>query len=206
MQRTKRVVITSCIILIPVLLVYFFKDFFLEQVGNCLIYEDDLKQADVMFVLGGNAYDRGKTAAEIFNQKYSDKIVCTGGSIPRDIRSVGLNFNESEISKMSLIKYGVPDSKIRTIKGGSSTYEESRILLKDCMKNDYKSCIILTSKHHTRRVKIVFKEYFANSNIETIIRSSDNSRINEEEWWRDEESMMAVNNEYMKILYYWWKY
>ena len=171
-----------------------------------LIKEDTLQQADMMFVLSGAGYERGNEAAKIFAKGYVPKIACTGANPQIEFRVFGIDTLESEVTIANLRRLGIPDSVIIKIPEGTSTREESSVILNYCSKNNLRKIIIVTSRLHTRRVNKVFREKFEEANIQLIVHGTPARSFNEMQWWYNEDGLIAVNNEWMKTLYYWWNY
>ena len=178
----------------------------LEKLGNYLLYEDKLEKADAIFVLSGNAFDRGNEAIKLFKEGYSEKIYCTGQNIPAKLASLGYPYSEARITQTNILRNGVPYKNVLAIFKGTSTLEESEIILTFCKNNEFEKAIIVTSDMHTRRVKMVFKELFNKNDIQTIIQGAPHSYYTLNKWWKSEDNFIVVLGEYAKSLYYLWKY
>src|ERR1019366_2285354 len=105
---------------------------------------------------------------------------------------------EADMTVANLKRQGIPDSLIVEIRDGTSTKEESKIILDYCKQNDLKKIMILSSKLHTHRVQEVFKKKLKQAGIEVVVRGAHNSRFDEMLWWQDEDGLIAVNNEWLK--------
>jgi len=184
-----------------------FRNTVLRTLGSVLIVEDPLEKADAIFLLGGGSYDRGKEAAKLLEKGYADFIICTGGQISGTLKSLNLFYKEALVSKIGLVKnYQISPENIIAIEQGTSTMEESELILTYCQQRGFSKVIILSSKFHTRRVGGVFKSLFKENGIEIMVHGAPSSLYIEDEWWKKEEGMIMVNNEYMKHLYYFFKY
>lgn len=206
------------------LLIFLLRTPILIGLGNFLISVDSLENADAIFVLGGDSYDRGNTALQLFNAGYSDKIVCLGENIPLIFKTIGLTYAESELTRFHLIstfncfniptrnntppeeKTALPDSSVIVLKIGTSTKEEVSAIIQYCNEKKLKKIILVSSKFHTRRVRMASSKKFKKENIGLIIAGAGSSVYEEEEWWKSEEGLIMVNNEYMKLIYYLLKY
>jgi uncharacterized SAM-binding protein YcdF (DUF218 family) len=178
----------------------------LRGAANFLIVEDDLEPAEVIIVLSGGAYDRGMYAAQLFEEGYAPKILCAGGNTPPDFEALQMDVLESELTVYFMGELGVPESAMTVIPESTSTLEESEVLLEYLKENGIKSCIVVSSKFHTRRVNFVFRNKYEEAGIELMISGAPSQTYKEREWWKDEYGLLAVNNEYVKLLYYWLKY
>lgn len=192
------------IIGIPVL--YIFREPVLQHCATSLIRENPLQKSDAIFVLSGGGYDRGNEAAKIYKQGYAPVIVCTGGNPDVGLKVFNIDTLESDETVADLKRLGIPDSAIVEIRQGTSTKEESDIILAYCQLHHYTRGIIVSSKIHTRRVDEVFRKKLKQSGIELILDGAPSSSYDEMHWWQSENGLIAVNNEWIKRFYYWWKY
>ncbi|MES2620040.1 MAG: YdcF family protein [Bacteroidota bacterium] len=171
-----------------------------------MIKEDSLQQADALFVLSGAGYERGNEAAKIFKNGFVPKVVCTGANLQVEFKVFNIDTLESDVTVANLKRLGLTNSQIVKIPEGTSTREESNVILDYCLKNNLKRIMIVSSKMHTRRVGTVFREKFENAGILLIVRGAPPLSFDEMRWWQHEDGMIGVNNEWMKTIYYWLKY
>ena len=188
-------------------LLFFARYSILGAVGDWLIKEDPIGDNPVtLFVLGGNSHARGKAGYELYGNGVVERLVCTGKNIPTVLEALGIKKTEAQISRTRMVKLGVPNSKITIINEGTSTKEESEIILEYCKKNGLTEAAIVSSKFHTRRVWNTFKPDFEAEKIKLYVWGCGNDFYDENEWWVSERAMIMVNNEYIKHLYYALKY
>ncbi len=176
--------------------------------GKWLIEEDPLVKAEAIFVLGGKPYERAKEGAKIFHQKYAPRIYTTGELVPSDVKALGLNIPEAQITKQALIREKVPLFKIKPIKEGTSTFEEFEIIYRICKEKNYHSVIVVTTKFHTKRVQML-KEHFREENsypLQIIVHGASAEEYKEKKWWKYEAGLIFWFEELMKIIYYEFKY
>src|SRR5689334_11952468 len=101
--RAKRWGKRLAVVLGVLLLLYLLRFPILRGIGNYLVVEDPLAHADVAFVLGGGALDRGTEAARVFNTGLVDRFVCTGSPVPGDLEVWGMHYTESECTRRVLM-------------------------------------------------------------------------------------------------------
>lgn len=174
----------------------------LKGLADYLIVETSFDKVAYAFVLSGNALDRCGKAAELYHQGKVAAFVCTGANQSNDLKSLGIDTLESDLSELQLIKNGVPSALIIKIKIGTSTMEEANWILSFCQEKQLKEILIVSSKFHTRRVHQVFTKAFAEEGIQVHIAGAPSSQYDEMEWWKSEYGLIALNNEYLKQLYY----
>ena len=202
----RKFLIVSLTLLLVISGIYILRTPVLRWFATSLIVEDPMQKVDAMVVLSGGGYDRGNEAVQIVHQGYTNKIICTGGNPVIELRVFNIDTLEADMTVANLKRQGIPDSLIVEIRDGTSTKEESKIILDYCKQNDLKKIMILSSKLHTHRVQEVFKKKLKQAGIEVVVRGAHNSRFDEMLWWQDEDGLIAVNNEWLKRFYYWYKY
>ena len=188
------------------ILSFVFRNAIFSTLGNYLIHEEKIEHSIPLFVLSGNAYDRGNTAAELFKANKATKIFCTGANISNDLKAEGILKTEAQVTKDFLLKCQVPDSLMQLIPEGTSTMEERNLILSYCIQYHIREIGIVTSIFHTRRVNSIFKKSFSKQGIEVKIIGAKNSSFDEEHWWQSENGLIAFAVEYIKLFYYKLKY
>jgi uncharacterized SAM-binding protein YcdF (DUF218 family) len=194
------------IIAIIFLTVYLFRRPVMRAAGNYLICEDEIQQAEAIFVLSGGPADRAAEAARLLKKGWAKLVVCTGESVPSLFEVIGDSTDEADLSRMALEQEGVPNAQIIVVHEGTSTREESQIIATFCKSRGWKKIIVLSDKFHTNRIDYAFRGIFEEAGIELILRGSPSTAYKEENWWASESGMLMVNNEYVKLFYYYLHY
>ena len=202
----KRWVQFLVIVSIFLFLAIVFRNSILRGMGNFLIKEDAIEKCDAIVVLSGNAMDRATEAALLYKQGIAKQIICTGGNQTGDFQVMHLKEKESDISKFRLLEMGIPDSVITVIHQGTSTLEEGQVMLDYCKTHQLKSCLIVSSKFHTRRINFVFDKKFKNTTVKFLVHGAPPLNYELERWWNGEDGLLAVYDEYVKLVYYHLKY
>lgn len=184
------------------LMLFLFRYSLMRCAANFLICEDAPTQTQIVFVLSGAPQERSMKATELFKNGFCKKIICTGANHPQDFAALGMDMTEGELTKLALTRLNVPDSAIEVLKEGTSTLEESDAILKYCLEKKINQIEIVSSKFHTRRVRSVFKDKFAEKNIEVKIIGASAVGYEENKWWESEYGLLALNNEFVKLFYY----
>lgn len=203
----KKLVVALIVLVMIVSLLKTFHTPILQKMGDLLIYQDSLTNADAMVVLSGGAFERGNAGAEIFKTHKIKKIICPGGNINYDALILyGDTVYESDITRLRIIQKGVPDTVVVALHEGTSTFEEAEEIKNYCTTYGFSSIVIVSSYFHTARVNSVYKKVFRDSNIKTCIRGAYSVRFDEKQWWKSEEGLIAFQNEMIKTIYYYFKY
>lgn len=195
-------------LLVILILLFVLRYPILRGAGNYLnCAETPPEHITTLFVLSGGGFDRGAEAARIYHTSKVDNIVCTGENYSPDLLVYGNDsIVESILTKMRMTQLGVPDSLVNIIVEGTSTIEESDVILNYCKQNNLTECSVLSSNFHTRRIKYAFKKKFKKNGIQLNILGAPSSFFDESKWWTDENGLIGVNNEYIKLLVYRLKY
>ncbi len=202
----RKYLLTIITIIFLFIVLYFCRERILTVIGDYLIYENELEEVDALFVLGGGSLHRGDAAVDLYMDGFVKKVYCSSGNYSAELLALGMEYYESEVCRINVIRNGIPDSNAFAIKAATSTFEEADTILGLCKAQNIRSCIVLSSKFHTRRVKKVFKKRFEEAGIKTIIRGAPSLTYDEDNWWKDEMGLIMVNNEYVKLIYYFLKY
>ncbi len=184
------------------LVLYWVRVPILRGIGSYLVSADPLAHADVAFVLGGSATDRGTEAAKLHYAGFSERFVCTGKNVPGDLLELGIDLPECEMTKRVLVRCGVPADRITALREGTSTKEEAEALLDLVRTQAVDTVIVVSHAFHLRRARNVFEAPFNEAGITVIMHPASSSAFNENDWWTEEQGLLMVQNEYVKLFYY----
>jgi uncharacterized SAM-binding protein YcdF (DUF218 family) len=205
MRSKKRILIFLGVFVLLLVALFLLRNPLLRETGRLLICEDPVDKVQAIFVLSGGPLDRGNEAVKLYKKGIAQKIVCTGENTPPDFEAIGVTYLESEITRLYMMRKGVPDTAIALIKKGTSTREEEQAILAYCKKNNLSNVMVLSGKFHTRRICQTFRKPFHEAGIQLLIHGAPSSTYKEDLWWKNEYGLIALNNEYIKIVYYWLK-
>lgn len=188
-----------------ILLAIFIKPI-LKGMGNFLVAADPLQKTEAVVVLGGNSYERGLGAVEVFKAFPDQKFIATGGNIPMQLLAIDTTLYEAELTRHFMVKKGVPIEQITALTTATSTQEEAQEVLTYCKTNNIRSITVISSTYHLRRVKWTFDKAFESSGIEVRYFGATSEEFQAESWWKSESGLVTTNNEYIKLMYYLLKY
>jgi len=179
----------------------------LQGVGNFLIKEDNIEQADAIFILGGNIFDRSTHGVYLYQKHFSDTLIPLGEVVEKILLTIGNNIPDAKLSKQFMMReLNTPEQAIKPLVKGTSTQEEVEAILTYATKNKYQKIIVVSDKFHLRRIRYTFNKVFKNSPIKVMLSGAPNSSYREDYWWKYEQGLIMVNNEYVKLIYYFLKY
>ena len=198
--------ITTILVLLFVFFI-FARLFLMPNLGRWLIAEDDLQASDMIVVLTGSVPDRILQAVDIYNERYSGKIVLVNSSrVDYDIfveRGVEIPPGDAQLSKIAAIDLGVPEENILILEGNAKSTQDEALIIREYIRNnrEIESIILVTSKYHSGRSKKIFRKALNGLDREINIYSSPSKYdpSNVSQWWKDKEDRKFVVLEYLKL-------
>jgi len=187
--------------------------FLITNLGQWLVVEDQLIESDIIVVLSGSLHDRILQAVDIYNKKYSDKIVLINTYNPNyDIFSkigLGMPTRYAQLNKIAAINLGVPEENIFILEGNAKSTQDEALIIREYVKNNraIESIILVTSKYHSGRSKKIFRKALSGLDRGINIYSSPSKYdpFNASKWWRDRKDFKLVILEYLKLVkFYFW--
>lgn len=180
--------------------------YWLPEIAEYLIVQDELIPADAIVVISGGGI-RYQYAIKLFKDGYGKYILFNynGDDV---FNVVGARFNPEEMIRNLAISNGIPPERIFLDGRCKSTYEDILYAKEHIIKNQFKSAIFISSNFHMRRIYLTFKKVFDEDNIKPIFIPvpMDMSGINPDNWWTKEYDLVNIINEYIKLGLYWYKY
>lgn len=181
--------------------------FALPTLGRWLVVDDPLRPSDAVVVFGGGLPFRALEAAALYKQSMVKEVWLTPAVVRADDRALAeLGIErppEHEYSRQVLIKSGVPSEAIRTLPTRvDNTAKEVRAVVDFLAGDDKTRLILVTSKYHTRRVKLVWQK-LAPHTPPPIVRSSSRDPFQPDRWWRSTKDAESVSHEYFGLLNAW---
>ena len=182
--------------------------FLMPNLGQWLVDEDDLQASNIIVVLmGGRFPDRILQAVDIYNERYSGKIVFANSyRVDYDIfveRGAKIPPGNAQLSKMAAIDLGVPEENILILEGGAKSTQDEALIIREYIRNNraIESIILVTSKYHSGRSKKIFRKALSGLDREISIYSSPSKydTFNASQWWKDKEDIKCVVLEYLKL-------
>lgn len=169
----KRLLARSALIGAPLLLLAIFA---LSRLGAFLVVQDPLARADAIFVLGGTRYERPLEAVELYNAGWAPTVtlmqqIADNGEV--DLMKRGVPYKREVDEQIEVMgRLGVPRSAIVVMEQANSTADEATALRDIATRRQWKRVIIVTSKQHTRRARLVMRRRLAGTGVEIVVRSS----------------------------------
>ena len=200
----KRFIARSAIILAPIALA---AGLLLYHAGGWLVVEDPLEKADAIFVLGGTRLERPLEAFDLYREGWAPRIMLfrvVSDYGEAELLRRGFEFPlESDVQKDVLRRLGMPEGTVVVLSEEDSTKEEALEVRTASIANGWKTIIVVTSKQHTRRARLVIARRLADTNVKMIMRASRYDRTDAERWWRNRASLRFTLFELQRLFGYW---
>ena len=200
----KRFLRRSAIILAPLLLIGVYA---LRGLGSFLVVQDPLQKADAIFVLGGTRFERPLEAVELYKAGWASQValvrqVSDYGEV--HLMKQGIPYpREVDAQVEVMTRLGVPLSAITIFNEANSTAEEAETLRAAAVANRWSRVIIVTSKQHTRRARLVMKRRTSDVGLEIVTRYSRFDEANTEQWWSNRSTLRFTLFETQRLFGYW---
>jgi len=150
---------------------------------NELISLDSISSAtnvDAIYIMGGSQSSlefKFKAAAELYHKGISKKImILSRPGITEYSSLLGRNLTNDEWAIWKLEELGIPKNSVEPIsmpKGVFGTLTEAKGISRLIKKKGYKSVILISSPHHTHRVRISFRNFLKDYNVSLYVKGSD---------------------------------
>ncbi len=167
--------------------------------------EDPLEKARAIVVLSGAMPLRAIEAAKLFREGYAPEVWLTHSAEPgetlraMDIPYAGEDFYNDRI----LIHEGVPPETIRVIERPiENTADEMSTISAKLAQEKNQTVIIVTSKAHTRRVRVLWRR-LSGGRGQAIVRAASGDPFDPGNWWRSTTDALDVVREVLGLLNAW---
>ncbi len=177
------------------------------RLGAWLVVEDPLQKADAIFVLGGTMFQRPLEAVDLYHEGWAPRMllmrqIADEGEIELQRRGVPFQ-REIDVQVDVLTRLGVPRPAIQILDEQNSTRDEADTLLAVVAANRWSRVIVVTSKQHTRRARLVMNRRLAGTGSQAIVRASRYDRADVDGWWRNRSTLRFTLFETQRLVAYW---
>lgn len=132
-----------------------------------LVDNDILEKSDAIVLLEGDGLNRYQKAVELYNLKFADKIVFSGGITDYEYGS----FPFSDVLPHILQK-GIPSCDIIHEDKSLNTREQAIEVIKISIQNKWKKLILVATHEHQYRAYLTFLKEIIETNSEIIVYNS----------------------------------
>lgn len=194
----------GALVLAPVLLL---SAVALPRLGSWLVVEDPLVKSDAIIVLGGTMYERQLEAVDLYDERWAPRIylfreVADWGELALIERGVPYT-KVIDVQIEAMLRLGVPRDAIEILDRAGSTAEESEYVRRLVTAEKLSRVIVVSSKQHTRRVRLVMRRRLAETGVAVVVRPSRYDRSNVQRWWTERATLRFTLFETQRLLGYW---
>ena len=178
---------------------------FLLSVGRWLVAEDALEKASAIVVLSGRMPLRAMEAAKLYREGYAPKVWLTHSTEPgATLRAMGISYVGEDVYDVQvLVHQGVPPAAIHMLQPPIiNTADEIAAVSAALEEEKGSTVIIVTSKVHSRRVRILWRRLAARRG-HAIVRAASDDPFDPRRWWRTTGDALDVVRELLGILNAW---
>jgi hypothetical protein len=175
---------------------------FLLYVGRWLVVEDPLEKAQAIVVLSGRMPLRALEAAKLYRNGYAPKIWLTHSTEPgATLGAMGISYTGEDAYNLQVLTHeGVPADAIRVLEPPIvNTADELEAVSAALTQEKDKTVIIVTTKVHTRRVRILWHR-IAKGRGQAIVRAASDDPFVPGRWWRTTGDALDVVREFLGVL------
>lgn len=182
----------------------------LTACGEFLIYQQEPQQADVIAIAANweDTIIRAKGGADLYTMGLAKTIFIPRMERMEDLEEItkqGIKIPENRDIVITILEgFGVPVDAIETSEQeATSTRDEAKEVSNLIEQKGYTSVLLVTSKYHSRRAYLIFKD--ALKGKATVISApSSYDSFDPELWWKRSKDRKRVIMEYQKLLLYYW--
>jgi uncharacterized SAM-binding protein YcdF (DUF218 family) len=178
---------------------------FLFCLGRWLVVEDPIEKAQAIVVLSGRMPLRAMEAAKLYRQGYAARVWLTHSTEPgATLEAMQIAYVGEDSYNLRVLMYeGVPADAIRILEPPIiNTADEIAAVSAVLEEEKGRTVIIVTSKVHTRRVRILWHRLAARRG-KAIIRAASDDAFEPGRWWRTSGDALDVVREFLGILNAW---
>ena len=178
---------------------------FLLGIGRWLVVEDPLEEARAIAVLSGRMPLRAVEAARLYRAGYAPEVWLTHSTEPGvTLEGMGIQFvGEDAYNMRVLVHEGVPAVAIRVLEPPIGNTADEIVAISSALEAEGDgTVIIVTSKVHTRRVRILWRR-LAVGRGRAVIRAPSDDPFDPGRWWRTTGDALDVVRECLGILNAW---
>jgi uncharacterized SAM-binding protein YcdF (DUF218 family) len=178
---------------------------FLLGIGRWLVTEDPLQKAQAIVVLSGRMPMRAMEAAKLYREGFAPTVWLTHSTEPGAmLKTMGVSYVGEDIYNVQVLMHeGVPADAIRLLEPPIINTADELLVVSEALEaGKGTSVIIVTTKVHTRRLRILWNRLAAGRG-QAVIRAASDDPFDPRRWWRTTGDALDVVREFLGILNAW---
>ena len=201
MSRNRKWLALSC----AVLLILGALGWTFLHVGEWLVVQDPLTPAHAIVVLSGRLPERAMEAARLYRKTFAAQVWVSKPIGPAaQLENMHIAFvGEEFYNQKVLMALGVPADAIHVMENSIvNTEEEVDEIARECRRDGAYNVIVVTSKPHTRRVRLIWHKRIGDD-PQIIVRYATDDTFDAAHWWRKSRDGLDVVREVLGITNAW---
>jgi len=170
----------------------------LPLMARALVVDHPPQPADAILVLGGGQGERLERGLELYNEGYAPLLI-TSGEPPL---LPGFETPFAELAADYLAERGIPREDIIVLPDTTSTREEADHSLRLARERGWRTLLVVTAEHHSRRAWLTFRKVYRGSGVNVALVAARGEWYDPRSWWQEERTFLAVWEEYLKLAHY----
>lgn len=174
-------------------------------IGRWLTVEGPLEKASAIAVLSGSMPLRAIEAAKLYREGFAPEVWLTHSVEPGGtLKEMGIPFAGEDFYNVRILMHeGVPEAAIHVLDPPIvNTVDEIGVLGKALDGKKDRTVIIVTTKAHTRRVRLLWSK-LASGHGRAIVRAASTDPFDPKHWWRTTNDALDVVREALGLLNAW---
>lgn len=179
----------------------------LGQLGKWLIVEEPLRSASAIIVLGGHLPFRAMEAARIYHEGWAPEVWLIQAKTTLEERALARlgiqHVRDESYNRAILERLGIPSRAIFILdETAQNTADEMQVIARKLKEVRGKQVIIVTSKAHSRRVRVIWRTLIGDTS-QAVIRYATDDPYDPDRWWQHTGSALTVCREVLGLLNAW---
>jgi len=176
----------------------------LRSIGQALLSEDPLREADIIVVLMGRIPDRVVHGVDLFHEGYAQQLLMVRTREYEEyeiVETLGLDIpGVVDINRDIALQLGVPEDSLVVLDyGADSTHDEALAVQAYLEEHGGDTVIIATSRYHSARSKKIFQRVLGDG-YEVLSSPSPYDPYEPTNWWNYRHQARNVIFEYQKLV------
>ena len=179
----------------------------IPRLGSWLVLQDPLETAEAIIVLGGTMYERPLEAADLLKEGFAPRIFLFREASDwgeAELIARGVPYDSiADVQLETLQRLGVPRDRMEVLDRAASTADEADFVRELLAERKLTRVIVVTSKQHTRRARLVMQRRMAGTGATIIVRASRYDRSDVDRWWERRSTLRFTLFETQRLIAYW---
>lgn len=191
-------------LIFAIILLFIFRHLFFQALGEYLITEDNMGEAQIIVILQGSIPDRIIHGIRLYQDNYASRLVMVRShdfSCYNLIEEHNLQLpGHVDLNYQVAVELGIPPQDIVILPGrADSTLDEAIIIKEYLLEEDLHSLYLVTSRYHSTRSKKIF-EHILGEGVTILSSPSPYDPFDPSIWWKERRQARSLLLEYLKLI------